>query len=865
MTRNHGEKVVSFLVGGTMMEKGKLRICLDKESFCEKPNNQIAKALSARIVSEEVELTIENIAHEVGVKGKTFTPAIFYGKKKDINGFNKMQLYVLDFDGNIKYRDVEARAKQYSLGIAFAYRTFSNCETKEKFRVVFMLDAVVDRANISKWILDMLHVIFPEADQSGKDIVHMYYGGKGLINENYETIDLCRCIDAFSMILLANDKNRNYSRIYKRYSAKYNIGIRDKPYVFDVTRVKNDADLPNDNYIYLLNGRLASIYKIALCDHEQERGGALIADTYAENENVKKNYHKRYRSNILLEYNKCKLLRDFFEKRKLSHSEKMHILYNVIFIEGGERFFLDNISAVTTDVNQWKVTLKYCKDKYDKPESCCGCNFECKYSNNCDSKNIIQCLVHKPRIRRVNSELFYSLKEAEKDFGDKFSTAMNISENKVCVIKAQTAIGKTNTYIEYIKAHNQQFFYIALPTNQLKNEVACRLRKEEIDVAVSPSVDDFEVPIDIERMYELGHSSSVKKILKNYIKSFNGEDNENIQKIRDFITFNDHIKSKEFRVVVTTHIQFLMTQWIIPDDYKIIVDEDILMTIFRSHRTILEKDIIRLSESFEIPRKDRDKFNELLEYKERLPRCIDYRWSEIDTKLLFKLDISSAVGYLKKGSIISRDNQHNFIIMEPFKIDRKIVVLSATANKVLYQKYFHDCEFYDCKKARYEGVVLQYCKYCLSRKQYETLGKKVIKNGVKDIVGDAEIITFKKHSEGCVYLGNSSGYDFLKGKDLAIVGTYHVNPILYEMIYYCLQGKVNNETPKNRQIKFGNYEFIFFSYEDVLMREIQNWLVSSELEQCIGRARLLREQCTVYVFSDFPAEQATFIEEDYLK
>lgn len=40
--------------------------------------------------------------------------------------------------------------------------------------------------------------------------------------------------------------------------------------------------------------------------------------------------------------------------------------------------------------------------------------------------------------------------------------------------------------------------------------------------------------------------------------------------------------------------------------------------------------------------------------------------------------------------------------------------------------------------------------------------------------------------------------------------------------------------------------------------------IESELEQCIGRARLLRQDCMVYVFSAFPCEQAEISERDYL-
>jgi len=41
---------------------------------------------------------------------------------------------------------------------------------------------------------------------------------------------------------------------------------------------------------------------------------------------------------------------------------------------------------------------------------------------------------------------------------------------------------------------------------------------------------------------------------------------------------------------------------------------------------------------------------------------------------------------------------------------------------------------------------------------------------------------------------------------------------------------------------------------------VQTWLLSSQLEQAVGRARLLRENCRVFVYAGFPVEQAKYID-----
>lgn len=53
------------------------------------------------------------------------------------------------------------------------------------------------------------------------------------------------------------------------------------------------------------------------------------------------------------------------------------------------------------------------------------------------------------------------------------------------------------------------------------------------------------------------------------------------------------------------------------------------------------------------------------------------------------------------------------------------------------------------------------------------------------------------------------------------------------------------------------------TYEDEFLRDIQFYMIESELEQAVGRARLLRCDCTVNLFSDFPLRQAELMDAKY--
>lgn len=67
------------------------------------------------------------------------------------------------------------------------------------------------------------------------------------------------------------------------------------------------------------------------------------------------------------------------------------------------------------------------------------------------------------------------------------------------------------------------------------------------------------------------------------------------------------------------------------------------------------------------------------------------------------------------------------------------------------------------------------------------------------------------------------------------------------------------------RVERGGYSFPMMSYADKKMRNMQLFFIESELEQAVGRARLLRENCTVYVFSNYPCQQAEIIENPYLR
>lgn len=77
---------------------------------------------------------------------------------------------------------------------------------------------------------------------------------------------------------------------------------------------------------------------------------------------------------------------------------------------------------------------------------------------------------------------------------------------------------------------------------------------------------------------------------------------------------------------------------------------------------------------------------------------------------------------------------------------------------------------------------------------------------------------------------------------------------------YSLEVHVHDDNEmKYMKIVYDGMEFYFQSYsQNEILREVQLFLISSEIYQAVGRARLLRNECTVTLLSNFPVKQAEF-------
>ncbi|MGD6849614.1 hypothetical protein [Rossellomorea aquimaris] len=164
-----------------------MKFMLDSQAFTEKPKGYEIGVLSKRIINNQVDINVEELANELG-NGKTFVPATFKETngvlRRSIENWESQQIFALDFDEGLRLD--EASKDEFLIENAvFLYTTFSHTQEQHKFRVVFVLDYPVYEYQQFQNLMNKLLSLYPYADQSCKDGSRLFFGGSKVIPFDY--------------------------------------------------------------------------------------------------------------------------------------------------------------------------------------------------------------------------------------------------------------------------------------------------------------------------------------------------------------------------------------------------------------------------------------------------------------------------------------------------------------------------------------------------------------------------------------------------------------------------------------------------------------------------------------------------------
>ena len=406
-----------------------------------------------------------------------------------------------------------------------------------------------------------------------------------------------------------------------------------------------------------------------------------------------------------------------------------------------------------------------------------------------------------------------------------------------------------------------QNYVIAVPTNDLKDEVLKRIKAAGIDAVSTPALpDDIEdnEKAELEACYRKGDLYSYRAVMKKLNKKYESIRQFN-KNLRQTMKYDGNIVTTHFRLVYQFNANVLET-------HTIIADEDILQTVFHTDSVSINKINTLIGRSY-MPRviKGRLKY-----YRKSIqkayknlnrvePLCID--------KIKFDLSKDSIVDFdldnLLNAKSIVADNCTLYYSWLKELPQQKIIILSATANTKVYAAFFKNrhVEEYNVKEVLYKGRIMQKTENSYSRKWIAENTDKFEK--IRKQHNDCYEICFKKFEDDNtdLHYGNTQGKDGYSDKNLLILGTPFPSDKVCRLMAAAIDHDVeiiNNDTINFREVIYDRYKFYFSTFGDELLREVHIYHIISELEQAIGRARLLNNDNTVYVYSSFPAKQAVF-------
>ncbi len=866
----------------------KVMVSVDNESFRTKPSGREIPAVKRRTVGQWQEIGLERLADLNGNKGHAVIPAHLVGGISTTNCV-EMQLLVLDFDHGCTFAQIKKRCDDMGLRIAYAYHTFSSSVSKEKFRVVFVCEEVVEDLFIIKAVLKMLHRIFPECDHSCKNPDRLFFGGKGLIY--IDSAARIALVQLFSPLMQALDIGKHFAENLRRFASETKISL--------IGRHLAMGEVKDMDAILGENVDTAVIHKTG----ESTQSPFFIAERVDNEERVhqgstcgKRKRGKKKKIRMQKDGTQCQLLDDFRSGKRLGHDERFAIYTNLINMHGGEKEFLKVTARYYGEVayQKWKKDTKYTGDYHPKR---CSPEF-CPYFDICEHEGTIIDTLFMDRQVHLRKEEYVSVDEAERCLRENLHNAFRSADKGIHLIKAQTGLGKTREYVRLAAEHPEGRFLIALPTNALKEEVRDRLvgkgiPEREIFMTASVHGNAFippEIQARISRMHNRGIHNMTKEIIREYYEKIRADPLNRKAVEEECERILTGIKGvKDERVIVTTHAYLAQLEKDFLKNYTVVIDEDFLQLlifnrIYKASVKCLDELAKRglniYSNAAAMVLQEGDKI-----YKKMRPVRSGMPLTKEELERLGSIQPDDNVNDLIHAGAFVRmkdEDSEEEIVRYFCPLDMpemKYIVLSATFDYEIYRKYFSgqmEVHIYPEKKAAYRGRLEQHTYHSLGRKDLSE--KEQIFSIAKKMAGKPEldIITFKKfevdgsensNSAG-IHFGNSTGLNGLEGCDIAVIGTPYRVEEYYKLIACYLGADVNQEgdkRPSLRRVRYKGNSFLITTYKNALLQEVQLYSIESELEQCVGRARLLRQDCSVYLFSGFPCEQAKIQIRNYLQ
>ncbi|PIC73324.1 hypothetical protein [Sporosarcina sp. P17b] len=855
---------------------------LDPKTFTHKPTKNDVGSVSVRLQTNPVTISIEELK-QAPINGHALSCGYF--NTPDSNGvirranecWTSQQIFGLDYDYGMTIDEFTYICNRYKVQPIFAYTTYNHTEEAHRFRAVFLLDKPVKDKRVRFMVYNTLVRLFDgKTDQQCKDEARLFFGGLENILETNSILTPEDIVKALATKYRIEDP-KNYSRHINKFCQECSLNMTNG---FPAVKTNEVGELQAD-----FNTAEADFMPIKIPT------GKGKPKPNSDRSILKNKTSWKTRKDVDLEEipQVCALAAAHESGEYLPYSSRYHLALNYIQLEGGETRFMKamDLNSEYGEQNrkeEMKVRgIDYAKAQGYMPSSCSSDN--CPFFEECTNRrtNILLKLgAKRGEIRQIElpSEPI-SIAEAEEKFEKALNTAFALKGHNITVIKGETGLGKT----EGVTKLNHESTMIAVPTHKLGREFHDRLREAGHNFLLIPERPELPITKEIEynNLQRVGMHSKAQALIfnlsKEYMKLHVDSITEEQQQVLDYTSAIQSMRHAENLLV--THKRIFNIKNKVD---TLIIDEDIMMTELFSAGEIKANDVGNL---VALSIKEDDSFKNQMQVLANQFLTVEVGvYSKpltviIDTDRLEKLiqdNVEAFEGNIEalltcdyfvrtEQGVFQYGKRNEFSNFE----DTNIIILSATSSEKLYRKAFgKEVQFIDIGTIKKEGKIVTHYDKSFSRNSLNKMERGTLQalNDAKEIVGERNVITYAKHKaslkelgfnviDDC-HFGATTGIDKYKGEDLAVIGTPNMNPAQYIMTAKLLGIKVTAFDQSTSGVKYilverNGYEFYYNTYsENAMLQEIQFTYVESELLQAVGRARALRNNCTVHVFTNLP-------------
>ena len=142
---------------------------------------KLTPKINAEIAQGKHEVTLKKLAGAIEAEF-AWCPAVFTNNRKKQDNLESIQLFALDFDGDLTFDEAQRRAEKYHLPIALYYETMTS-HNFSKFRLVFACIQKVQDKDLAVLVQYCLCTIFEGVDTTSKDFSKLYFPGR---NAHYD-------------------------------------------------------------------------------------------------------------------------------------------------------------------------------------------------------------------------------------------------------------------------------------------------------------------------------------------------------------------------------------------------------------------------------------------------------------------------------------------------------------------------------------------------------------------------------------------------------------------------------------------------------------------------------------------------------